>query len=186
MSAPRTGGLRRRNLPQRPSQQPQENSEARQNKAVGQAAPLGAALSLHAAPSGAAVGNCDDQRARIAAGRVAFRARQRAIQASSTAPPDSGCSETPPKRGLAHSGRQARGRGRGSYGPKQSRSKGSKKPRLTPEAVPNPSRQISVRTNLPNRLPILSIEIALVENALSEFLSSRVAANDNEDGVENE
>jgi hypothetical protein len=37
----------------------------------------------------------------------------------------------------------------------------------------------SVRSNLPNRLPILSIEIALVGAALSEFLASYVA--DDED-----
>lgn len=180
MTTTRTGGLRIRWPARRMDGQVHPD-----DRAVGQAAPSGAARSSNAAPEGTAVGNCDDQQARIMAGRVAFRARLRARQAEAQQEHPI-ASQTSPSRVSLQQGSESRVRGRQRAVPEETQFQVPERPHTTPEGVPNASRQISVRTNLPNRLPILSIEIALVENALSEFLSSRVAANDNEDEAENE
>lgn len=183
MSAPRIGGLRRRYLPQWPSQRPPEDHEPRSDRAVGQAAPLGAALSSHAAPNGTAVGNCDDR----SASRAAQPAQNRPI-----------ASQTQVRGGLRHRtikplSAEAVRAVQGSTRPvvsKSAASRGSAPASVSINRVLPQSRkvgkqntgakkEIAVRTNLPKRVPVLNDEIALIGPALAEFLKSTTAANDN-------
>jgi len=197
MSTPATGGLRRRFLPQWSSQQQGNSQNVSIDRAVGQAAPPGAALSLHAAHEGTAVGNCDDQRAIQAAGRIAFRATQSArraatVQAIQPAP------QVRPSGGLRHRIIKTQVRAGSGAITGNSRSLVSKKATVPPalKKAPGPAkstakflqgrekggvteRQISVSTNLPDKVPVMPNEIALVGSALAEFLRSTATANDN-------
>jgi len=94
--------------------------------------------------------------------------------------PASFVSGTRPSGSLKHQERAILQTGRSA--PRQSLRQSSVRERAPtrPNCSQSSEIQFSVSTNLPNRLPVLTYEIALIGAALSEFLAPSTSTNDNE------
>jgi len=88
-------------------------------------------------------------------------------------------SEPRPSRGLKHQGRSTFQEAGSIASQSASQSLVLKKAPTRLNRPPKAKSKFSVKTNLPNQLPILNDEIALVGPALAELLRTATAGNDN-------